>query len=97
MIYRPQTTLTEIAYLLTREQGNRAAAHFLSSLPKTRLRVIALEALDLQRTAEILEQYADSRVDFVDATIAAVAERLNLRRICTVDVRDFRLLRPAPY
>ncbi|MBI5670134.1 MAG: hypothetical protein HZC41_19230 [Chloroflexi bacterium] len=46
------------------------------------------------RTADLLDQYADSRVDFVDASIAAVAERLNLTRVLTLDQRDFGILRP---
>jgi predicted nucleic acid-binding protein len=33
-------------------------------------------------------------VDFVDATIAAVAERLNITRILTLDQRDFQIIRP---
>jgi predicted nucleic acid-binding protein len=41
-----------------------------------------------------LIKYADSRVDFVDASIIAVAERLNIPRILTLDQRDFALVRP---
>lgn len=33
-------------------------------------------------------------VDFVDITLAAVAERLGIRQILTLDQRDFRILRP---
>jgi len=31
---------------------------------------------------------------FVDATIAAVAERLQIARILSLDQRDFRIIRP---
>ncbi len=41
-----------------------------------------------------MEKYADSKIDFVDCAIMAMAERLNISRILTVDQRDFRLLRP---
>ncbi|MDJ1182374.1 hypothetical protein PMH09_04135 [Roseofilum sp. BLCC_M143] len=34
------------------------------------------------------------RLDFVDASIAAVAERINVTRILTLDRRDFTILRP---
>jgi predicted nucleic acid-binding protein len=94
LIYLPQTTLTEIAYFLTRDFGNTVVARFLLQLPRTKYRLIVLEQEDIQRTAEILAQYADSRVDFVDATIAAVAERLNITRILTLDQRDFQIIRP---
>jgi predicted nucleic acid-binding protein len=37
---------------------------------------------------------ADARRDFVDALIAAIAERLNITRVLTLDRRDFQLIRP---
>lgn len=49
---------------------------------------------DIDRTASILEKYLDSRVDFVDASIMAIAERLNIQTVLTIDQRDFRLFRP---
>ncbi len=94
MIALPQSVLAEVGYMFNRELGNRAMASFLRGLNETRYRVIPLEAEDLIRTADILDQYADSRVDFVDATIAAVAERLRVTRILTLDQRDFHIIRP---
>ena len=46
------------------------------------------------RTAQILEQYSDSKVDFVDASVMAIAERLNIITVLTIDQRDSRLLKP---
>jgi predicted nucleic acid-binding protein len=46
------------------------------------------------RSAELLKQYADAKLDFIDALIAAMAERLNIRRLLTLDRRDFQLIRP---
>ena len=37
---------------------------------------------------------SDSKIDFMDCAVVAVAERLNISRILTVDQRDFRILRP---
>ncbi len=37
----------------------------------------------------------DSRLDFVDATVIAIAERLNITRILTIDKRDFGMVRPT--
>lgn len=48
---------------------------------------------DLSQTTEILEKYADSRIDFTDCAIVAMAERLNIRKIMTVEHRHFRLFR----
>ena len=93
-IYLPQTTLAEIGYFLTKRYGNLTASFFLARFPSTRYRLIPLADEDVARTAEILQKYADTRVDFVDATIAAVAERLNITRVLTLDRRDFSLIRP---
>lgn len=95
LIYLPQTTLTEIAYMLRREAGNLGVAAFLAGLPRTKFVVTAVESIDIQRTAEILRVYSESRVDFVDASIAALAERLQIRQLLTLDRRDFQIIRPA--
>jgi predicted nucleic acid-binding protein len=94
LVYLPQSTLAEVAYLLTKHIGNRGTALFLHLLPQSKYRLVALMPEDIVRTAEILNQYADTRVDFVDATIAAVAERLKITRILSLDQRDFRVIRP---
>jgi uncharacterized protein len=90
----PQSVLNEVCYLLTKSGGNWAASNFLRRLPNMNFILTALQVDDLARTAELLEKYADTRVDFVDASVAAVAERLNITRILTLDQRDFQILRP---
>jgi predicted nucleic acid-binding protein len=94
-IYLPQTTLAEIAYLLDQYAGPLSVAEFLEKLPTSKISITAVTAEDISRTALILRQYADSRIDFVDATVMAVAERLNITTVLTVDYRDFRVYRPA--
>jgi predicted nucleic acid-binding protein len=49
---------------------------------------------DYLRSGEILRQYADANLDFVDALTVATAERLNITRLLTLDRRDFQLIRP---
>jgi predicted nucleic acid-binding protein len=58
------------------------------------LTVLQTTAEDLNRAADLLDKYADSKVDFVDCVIAAMAERLKLQRILTIDRRHFGLFRP---
>jgi uncharacterized protein len=94
-IYLPQSVLNETCYLLTQAGGNRAAARFLQRLPTSKFILIPLLNSDLERITKLLIKYADSRVDFVDASIAALAERLNITRILTIDRRAFQILRPA--
>jgi uncharacterized protein len=94
-IVLPQSTLAELGYMLGSRGGNRAVVHFLRLLPTMPYSVEPLLDEDLQRTADLLEKYADARIDFVDASIASVAERLNIIHILTLDQRDFKILRPT--
>jgi uncharacterized protein len=90
----PQTVLAEVAYLLGRDASSSTVVAFLKGLAKSRFQIIALTEIDLNHIAEILAQYADSRIDFVDASVMAVAERYGITTILTLDQRDFRLFRP---
>lgn len=47
---------------------------------------------DLPRISELLHQYRDLPADFADASLVALAERLNLPRIASFD-RDFLMYR----
>src|SRR5205085_718119 len=58
IIYLPQTALAEVMYLLTREAGNTVAAHFILTLSATKYRIEPLLSEDIQRSGEIVQQYA---------------------------------------
>jgi predicted nucleic acid-binding protein len=90
----PQSVLAEVGYLLRKARGNRQVASFLRQLSASKYEIVPLTVKDLARTADILDQYHDSRLDFVDASIVAIAERLNITRILTLDQRDFGMVRP---
>jgi predicted nucleic acid-binding protein len=49
---------------------------------------------DMIRMAEIMEQYSDAELDFADASLMAISERLNITTIYTFDRRDFGMFRP---
>ncbi|MEQ8971453.1 MAG: PIN domain-containing protein [Coleofasciculus sp. C1-SOL-03] len=93
-ILLPQTVLAEVAYLVGRNAGITTVVSFLRGLSASRFRLVALTEQDIERVAEILADYADSRIDFVDASVMAVAERFGSTKILTLDQRDFRLFRP---
>jgi uncharacterized protein len=59
--------------------------------------VVALLSLgpeDVPRMRELMHQYRDLPMDLADAALVRVAERERLRRIFTVDRRDFTVYRP---
>jgi uncharacterized protein len=93
-IYLPQSALTEAMYLLIRDAGYRRTIQFLNGLGTTKYKLVEIEIADLKRVAELFAIYADVKLDFVDATVAAVAERMKIMTVLTVDRRDFSIIRP---
>lgn len=88
------SVLPEAMYLIANRAGYLRAAQFARTLTKSYLTLELVTMQDLARVSELMEQYQDSRLDFVDCTIIAVAERLNITRIWTFDRRDFLIVRP---
>ncbi len=90
----PVVVLPEICYLIASRLGHQVMRHFISSLIPEAVQIETVTAQDLVRVHEILEQYSDSQLDFTDAAIVAIAERLNITRVYTLDRRDFSIIRP---
>lgn len=57
--------------------------------------VLALEEGDLSRMRDLMKKYKDLPMDLADAALVAAAERDKIRRIFTLDRRDFEIYRPA--
>lgn len=93
-IYLPTVVTTEVAYLIHRDLGTESLAEFIDLLAIESFVLVEPMLEDYHKAAQIVRQYADSGIDFVDAIIVAVAERLNISRILTVDARHFRMFRP---
>ena len=53
-----------------------------------------LVAADYERSIALIAQSADMDLGFVDASMVAVAERLGLPTIATLNRRDFSVVRP---
>lgn len=91
----PVAVLPEICYLIMSRLGHQVMRHFVSSLTTQAVQIEPVTSEDLLRINEVLEQYADSQLDFTDAAIVAIAERLVIDRIYTLDRRDFSIIRPS--
>ena len=94
-IILPVPAITEIAYLVRRDLGTEALAAFLEEISQTDFVLEIPTTEDYKRSAEILRKYNDANIDFVDALIVAIAERLEVAKILTVDRRHFGMFRPA--
>lgn len=90
----PVTVLPEACYLIEKRMGHLAMRRFVQQVLTNTVTLEQITLADLARALQVLNKYADARLDFVDATIVAVAERLGVTRILTLDQRHFRLLRP---
>lgn len=75
--------------------GHAAESHFIRGLVASGVVIVHAEHQDLVRVAELLETYADLRLGTVDATVVAVAERLGITQIATLDHRHFGAIRPS--
>ena len=88
------TVIPETCYLLHRWLGHAVMRAFIHNLQDPIWQIEQVQPHDWARVNELLNQYADARLDLVDATLVAAAERLNIETILTLDQRDFRLIRP---
>ena len=71
-----------------------AFTEFLDDVRRGAFVVEDLRERDYARVAELLEQYADLRLGFVDAAVIAIVERRREKRVATLDRRHFGVLRP---
>jgi len=57
--------------------------------------ILVLGKNDVARMRELMRKYRDLPMDLADAALVRVAERERLRRIFTLDRRDFQIYRPS--
>ena len=88
----PAMVLAEACYLIASRMGAGVEAAFLSGLVGQDLEGPATE--DLVRMSELVEQYASFPLGATDASIVALAERLDTDRIITLDRRHFAAIKP---
>ncbi len=91
----PDLVVAEAAYLIAERLGPRAEVRFLGALAAGELIVEHVSAADRLRIAELVARYHDLPLGTVDAAIVAMAERLGISTLVTLDERHFRVVRPA--
>jgi predicted nucleic acid-binding protein len=88
----PVLCVGEAAYLIARDLGPQLEARFISGC--VHLDIRTPEAEDLARMSDIMLKYADFPVGAVDASVVALAERLETGLVATFDRRHFGAVRP---
>ena len=56
------------------------------------LQLAEVQPFEFTRIAELMKKYANLPIDFTDATLVALCERLGIREIATID-SDFSIYR----
>jgi hypothetical protein len=90
----PAQVVSELCYMLLENLGTESELNFLRTLVKREMLLEPFTLDDLSRAIEILEQYRDAEFGMVDATVMAMAERMKIKTILTIDRRDFSFFRP---
>jgi uncharacterized protein len=90
----PDIVLVEAMYNLQRLGGVDAAVRYARLLLERAAPFVSMAPVDYLRAVDLLDNYRNVPLDFVDCCIAALAERLT-SHIFTCDRRDFGILRPT--
>jgi len=87
--------IVEFVFIARKIAGYHKAIHELQRILSSNIQIVELNREDYFRAVEIMHQYIDAKIDIADAAQVAIAERLQITRICTFDRRDFSLFRPV--
>ena len=85
--------MTEAMYLLRSYWEAQSA--LMEMIESGAVEILPLTASDIPRIRELMRKYRDLPMDLADAALVRVAERERLRRIFTIDHRDFQIYRPS--
>ena len=73
-----------------------AGRHRLAAVQKLKwdgVSCVVMTSTDIERCRELIATYRDLAPGLVDSAVIATAERLDIRRVLTIDERDFRAVR----
>jgi len=84
--------ITEALFLLNESATAQQAC--LTALVKGMAQIEHLGEKTFARAATLMQKYSDFPMDFADATLVAVAEHLKIKKVFTLNQRDFRLYHP---
>ena len=90
----PVLTLPEIDYWCRKAGGSAAFATFVDDIRRGTYLLANLDADDWVRCVDLAATYADLDLGMVDASVIALAERLRVTDVLTLDRRHFSVVRP---
>ncbi len=87
--------IAEAGWLIRRQLGTTAETTLYRAIAAGEIHIETLTSSDWARIADLIDTYADIALDAADASLVAIAERLDQSIIATLDQRDFRIVRPT--
>ncbi len=90
----PVLVASEVSHYLERRQRTDIALRFLEDVVRGSISPMAVEPTDWIRMAELVQRYADLPLGTVDASVVALAERLRITQIATLDRKHFSVVKP---
>ncbi|HEX4215497.1 MAG TPA: PIN domain-containing protein [Candidatus Dormibacteraeota bacterium] len=90
----PQLVICEAAYLIGQRLGPDAEILFLGDLAGGTFSAEPVHPSDWLRIAELVGRYRDVQLGTADASLVALAERLGVTDVATLDHRHMGVVRP---
>lgn len=90
----PAPVIVEIDWLARSRRLPGATEELLASVDDGSVSVLDLDAEDYSRVGSLLGAYADAGLEYVDAAVVALAERLEQTTVGTLDRRHFSIVQP---
>ncbi len=81
--------------MLSSRAGAKAEADFLRDVADGVYELVSVTSTELNRAADLVEQYSDLPLGTADAFVIAVAEKFHAVNIATIDRRHFSIVRPT--
>jgi len=91
----PSCVLVEVDYWARKLLGPASWDILVEDITSGAYRLEPLTIGDLTRASELERQYNDLDLGLVDASVIALCERLDERKVATLDRRDFSVVRPS--
>ena len=88
-LYTTEAVLTETLFMFeANSRGTEAIKEYFMS---EYISLYSLSREDIGRSFELMDKYSDLPMDFADATLVALAERLGTEKVFTLDFNDFNI------
>lgn len=89
----PTLVIPEVAYFVGRRSTDGELS-FLADLSEGALEPVPVDPMDWPRIVELTWRYRDLPLGTVDASVVALAERLRITQIATLDRKHFSVVQP---